>query len=407
MKLTEIAIRNIKRNKKRSILSIISTAIATFAIVFLFSYLDGLETDMRNITFNYDTGEIIIRNKNYDEKIYSLDRAVDNYMDILSLIRDRYTGIQYSPRLRFPSTVLLGDKSYVCFGVAVDFESEIKYLNMDNIILDGNIPRSSREAVIGVGLANELGLKVGDKFTPITMTRRGASSGITFTISGLGKFRNSVFTNKTFLVPLTELPSMLKMTGAVSEILIKNIGDKKLDTTVGEINQLLGNNGFKSIQAESWKDVGLGFSMIRMANITYAIVAFFFFFLASSVIANTMLMVVFERRKEIGTITAMGMNGYEVIRLFFLEALYLGLLGAGFGVLAGVILILPLSYTGIDLSSVAEDFDMGMSFVIYPELNIKSTLLVYIYSVFVSSFVSLFPSRSAAKVDPVVALRDE
>lgn len=407
MKLGRIALRNIKRNKKRSMLSVIATAIATFAIVFMFGYMEGLELDMKDMAFHYETGEIQIRNKKYDDKIFSLDRAVDNYIGVMDKISMEYPQLELSPRLRFPSTVMKDDRTIVCFGIAVDFDREIKYLGLEEKLIEGVFPTKPREVLMGVGLAEELKLKVGDKFTPITMTRKGASSGITFKVTGLAKFPNGVYTNKTFISPLTDIPAILKMKGAVSEILLKNVGERSWFSTADKLNDLLEETGFHDIEAIPWTEIGLSYGMIQMANISYTIMAIFFFILASSVIANTMLMVVFERRKEIGTITAMGMTDWEVVRLFFLEALCLGIIGAGFGVLLGVVVIIPLSITGMDLSSMGETVDFGTSWMIYPQLTLKSTLVVFLYSVFVASFISFFPSRSAAKVDPVVALRAE
>lgn len=407
MKLAKIAFRNIKRNKKRSILSIISTALATFFIVFMFAYIEGMTLDMRNVSFNYDSGEILIRNKDFDDKIFSLDRAVDDYEDVIGFMSREFPYLTIAPRLRFPSQVIKGDRTYVSFGIAVDFEKERKFLDLDDKIIEGRIPENPREVLMGIGLAEELELEIGDKFTPITMTRKGASSGITFTVSGLAKFSTGAFTNKTFLSPLDDVPMILRMKGAVSGLLLKNVPNEEWDLESEKINRALRGYGFNDIEAVPWTEIGLGYAMLEMADISYTIMAIFFFALASTVIANTMLMVVFERRKEIGTITAMGMTSREVIRLFFLEALYLGILGSAAGVALGVLGVLPFSIFGMDLSSMGSTIDFGISWMIYPQLTLSSTLLVFLYSVFVASFISFFPSRSAAKVDPVVALRAE
>ncbi len=406
MKLRGIAVRNIKRNTKRSILSITATAIATYAIVFLFAFIGGLSKDMEDIAFNYNIGEILIRSKKFDDKSFSLNRAVDDYERVLESVKSEFPELEYSPRVKVPATILNGDKSYVAFGDGVDFKTESSYLKLNEKIIKGNMPKGPREVIIGYKLAKELGLDIGDKFTPITSTRKGASTGITFKILALAKFSDPAFSNKTFLVSLEQLPKMLKMDGAVSDILIKGVGDKRLEEYVAKINQLLESHGFREIEALSWKD-GASYYFLQMANSVYTIIAFFFFFLASTVIANTMLMVVFERRKEIGTITSMGMTGSEVVRLFFLEAFILGVLGAGIGVVLGIITILPLSIRGLNLAFMAQGVDMGASFFIFPQINLKSTLFVFIYSVFIASFVSYFPSRGASKVDPVVALRSE
>lgn len=410
MKLYSIALRNLKRNKKRSILSITATAIATYAIVFMFSFINGLEDDMRNIAYNYNTGEVLVRHKDFDEKSFSLARAVDNYTEVLKLINSSFPDMDVSPRIKFPSTVFDpkdADRSYTSFGVAVDFTTETEFLKLEEKILEGEMPKGSRDVIMGHGLAKELGLTVGDKFTPITMTRLGASTGITFNISALAQFEDGAFSNKTFIVSLEQLPKMLRMEGSISDILIKNVGDENIPSVIEELNRVFSSNGYSEIEAYSWKDVGVGYSYLQMADFAYTIIGIFLFFLASSVIANTMLMVVFERRKEIGTITAMGMTSREVVRLFFLEALMLGVLGAAAGVIAGTFMVIPLGMIGLDLSSFTGGIEMGASFYIFPRLSVKSTLVVFIYSVFVASFVSFFPSRGASKVDPVVALRSE
>lgn len=406
MKLTQIAVRNIKRNKKRSVLSVTATAIATFAIVFMFSFIGGFRKDIMDIAFNYVSGEIQVRHREFDTKSFSLERAVDNYEEVVEYLKIQLPDAELSPRLKFPSTVFEGDKSYICFGVAVDWESEESFLGLKDKIIEGVMPAHPREVIMGHGLAEELKLEVGDKFTPITTTRRGASAGITFKVAALAKFSDAGYSNKTFIVSLEQLPAMLKMKGSVTDILIKGIGDENLDATVEQLNALFLRNGHQELEALSWKQ-GDTYEWIQMADFAYTIIAAFFFFLASTVIANTMLMVVFERRKEIGTITAMGMTGSEVVRLFFLEAFFLGLIGAGSGVVSGSLLVIPLSIFGLDMTSMMGSVEMASSFYIFPQLSLKSTMFVFIYSTAIASLVSYFPSRSASKVDPVVALRSE
>ena len=135
MKLGNIAIRNLKRNSKRSLLSISATAIATYSIVFMFSFINGLANDMKDIAFNYTTGEILVRNREFDEKSFSLDRAVDNYKEVITLLNSNFPLLELSPRLKFPASVFDPkdpDRIYSSFGVAVDFESEINFLKLND-----------------------------------------------------------------------------------------------------------------------------------------------------------------------------------------------------------------------------------------------------------------------------------
>jgi putative ABC transport system permease protein len=135
------------------------------------------------------------------------------------------------------------------------------------------------------------------------------------------------------------------------------------------------------------------------------ILAFMFFLLGSTVIINTTMMVVFERRKEIGTIAAMGMTGPEIVRLFFLEAFFISVLGSLLGVLAGIGLTIPLSRVGLDFSDSMGGVDFQLSPVFYPMLNLRSTVFVFFYSTIVASAASFFPSKKASSVNPIEALR--
>jgi putative ABC transport system permease protein len=101
------------------------------------------------------------------------------------------------------------------------------------------------------------------------------------------------------------------------------------------------------------------------------------------------------------------MQQREIIRLFFFEAAIMSFVGSLFGVLLGIGIVLPLSRTGIDLTNAMEGVSFEISNVIYPELNLHSTLLVLIYSTFVASVASYIPVRGISKIAPVEALRAE
>jgi putative ABC transport system permease protein len=147
------------------------------------------------------------------------------------------------------------------------------------------------------------------------------------------------------------------------------------------------------------------YGMIRYAQNIYDIFALIFFLLASTVIVNTTMMVIYERMREIGTVAAMGMTPREIVRLFFLEAFYIGAIASFIGVLIGVAITIPLARTGINVGAITEGVDMELSSIIYPQLNIRSTVFVFLYATVIASLASFIPSRKAAKIEPVEALR--
>ena len=208
------------------------------------------------------------------------------------------------------------------------------------------------------------------------------------------------------LAPLDVVQRFLKLTAAdgVSEILLYTGSEEEVPALIAAVGAALpdADPGF-AVQA--WTETNPLFSMLQVATRIYDIVALFFFLLATTVIVNTTMMVVFERMKEIGTIAALGMTGPQISRLFFLEALFIGVAAALAGVALGCAIVLPLSQVGLDYSAAMEGVELNMSDVLYPQLSVRSTVLVFCYSIVVTAAASYWPTRKAARLQPVVALR--
>ncbi|MFO8064246.1 MAG: hypothetical protein R6V29_06380 [Spirochaetia bacterium] len=91
MKIASIALRNVFRNGRRSLLSIIAIAIAAFAITMLFSIFEGIKVDVRHNAWNYETGEIRIRNADFDryEHLNPVHYVVPDYERLVDRLSER------------------------------------------------------------------------------------------------------------------------------------------------------------------------------------------------------------------------------------------------------------------------------------------------------------------------------
>jgi putative ABC transport system permease protein len=116
-------------------------------------------------------------------------------------------------------------------------------------------------------------------------------------------------------------------------------------------------------------------------------------------------MVIFERMREIGTLSALGMYGRELVSLFFLEGTFIAIVGSLVGVFLGVGITAYLSNVGINFTDAMQGVDMEISSILYPSLNVSMTIFIFFYSVIIASLATLIPSRRAAKIEPVEALR--
>ena len=407
LKLYRIALKNISRNRRRSILSGTAIVVATLSIVFMFSLVYGMMGDMRDNIFHYITGHIRIRNSEYAkyENLNPLHLRIKNYQAIIDKIKEDNNVLAVSPRIRFFASIYRNDKDYKGIGLAVNFNLEKDFEDFKNNLIKGVLSEPGRrEILVSSGLAEEMGVTTGDKITMLSKSMYMGMSGMTFKISGIVKFNVESFNKSFFYMPIDTAQRFLKMDNSVTEILVLLKSLTGLKESTAGIRKLLKGIG-QPLEVAPWTSFGTWYSIINMAETVYQFIALIFFILGSTVIINTTMMVIYERMREIGTMSAMGMTGGEIVTLFFLESFFISFISALIGVAIGVAITLPMAKYGLDLSTLLQGIDFNVSTVLYPKLDIRSTVLVFFYAVVVSSFASFIPSRRAAKVEPVEALR--
>ena len=413
MKLYKIAVRNIFRNKRRSLLSASAIAVAGITIVFLFGLLEGMINDMEENIFTYLSGAVRIRNAEYDkyERLNPLYLSIPDYKSLLRKIETDPAVTSVSPRISFPGYIPAGEttgsgKIYV-MGSGVDFNLEQDYQNYKKTLIKGRLPKQrTREAVIGKSLAEKTGTDIGDKITILSRSGTRGTNAYTFTVTGILSLPVPAIERTMVQIPLETAQKFLWMPNQIQEIFIKV--DKKTaspEETAARLSELLISDVPLSIK--NYKEINGMAEMIEIAVKIYDIIAVIFFLLGSTVIINTTIMVIYERTKEIGILGTLGMTGKQITQLFFMEAMFISAAGAFSGIICGIVITGYYSITGFNAMEKALNVtdSMGLSSVIYPVLNFKSTVMVFIYSIVVAGTVTWFSSRKAAKITPVDAIR--
>ncbi|GAB6088596.1 ABC transporter permease [Spirochaeta dissipatitropha] len=409
MKLRTIATRNIFRNTRRSVLSIVAISIAAMTITILFSLLAGIYRDIEHNAWNYDAGEIRIRNLSYDqyEHLNPIQHTVEDYRELSNLLLQQPGVRAISPRIQVPSAYFQDDKQVAAIGFGLDMEQEHDYQDLEMLVHSGRLPEAgSNEIIIGTRLAEEIGVGIGDMVTFMTQTRYRSSNAFSVDVVGLAEFPVGILNSRAYILPIESAERFMLMDGGASEILIKSTRGQTAALTK-EINTVLSKLGRNEISARPWTEISPSYAYLQMAQAAYGSMALMFFLLASTVVISTTMMVIHERTREIGTLSALGMSKKELIRLFFTEAAILGFVGSLLGVLLGIGITIPLSIYGINFGEYLDSMDMDISSTLYPVLNLVTTFGVFLYS-FVVSMIATYPSsRRAAKLRPVEALRAE
>ena len=184
MKVSKIAFRNIKRNKRRSILSGSAIAVATMVIVLMFSLINGMLIDIEWNVTSYVTGHVRVRNIEYDknEMFNPLHLNISGAEQRIREIDAIPEVSIVAPRITFPGIVYRGENSYKMQGVGADLAKELEFQNLAEHVVEGRIPEAGKnEVLMGFGLAGNMDLTIGDKFTVLTNTVYRGSNGMTFT----------------------------------------------------------------------------------------------------------------------------------------------------------------------------------------------------------------------------------
>jgi ABC-type lipoprotein release transport system permease subunit len=251
--------------------------------------------------------------------------------------------------------------------------------------------------LVGKPLADRMKLKIGDSLQVSVNTSNGDVAEQIFEVRGI--FSTSVvgFDKATIIMPLAKAQSMGQAENHASLIFVMLKDREQVETVMSSIHA----GGY---QVKGWRDMNeFVLVMENMAGQYFAIFYLIVLSITASVIVNTQLMAVFERTREIGVLTSIGMKARKILALFLLEAIYLAIGGIIFGILLGLLVNLYFGTYGITLGDVGLT-DVLMPNTIYSILELGDVIEVVIYSLVITLLASLYPAVVASRMEPVEAL---
>ena len=245
----------------------------------------------------------------------------------------------------------------------------------------------------------------GARLTLTFLDKDNNQVGAVFRITGLYDIKNNMFESRMVFVKNSDL---IRLTGTENDSyhqLIVKISD--IEQTENITDNLSGI--LPLLEVTNWKRLSPDLAM--MADIVQQFYAVFMIIILAALafgIVNTMLMVVLERTKELGMLTAIGMNKRKVFSLIMLESVFMSLMGGIAGMIVGYITILLTAKKGINFSQYAEGFEaMGYSAHVIPQINSGFFIFITIMIIITGVLSSVYPALKALKLNPVEAIRNE
>jgi len=257
-------------------------------------------------------------------------------------------------------------------------------------------------ALIGTRMASEAGLAAGDVATVRWRDAKGTFDAQDVRVAQVMNTSVQSIDSGTVWLPLETLRRMARMPGEATLVVLAP-GSVGSGSGVG--------SGFSRIAPDTWNFKDLDFlladihAMIRAKEAGASIIYIILLFLAMLAILDTQLLSIFYRKKEIGTMMALGLTRGSVIRLFTLEGALNAVLAALVGALYGIPLLTFVVTKGIPMPQVVEQAGYSIGERIYPSysaaLVVGTTALVCV----VTTIVSYLPTRQIATLQPTEALR--
>lgn len=404
-RLPKLAARNVGRNRRRSLITALAIIVCVGMVVLLKGFIDGVRGLMIADIVEGRAGALQVHKKGFVDNIEAVPTRLNiPYSPELIAKMKAVPGVKgVTGRLMFNGLVGNGVTQTMFIGRGLDTEHEEEACpRSKQTVTKGSQPLAPGDkaaVLVGYELGESFGLTLGKTVNVQSNSPSGRSNSMDVTVKGFST-SSFPFENKRVLtVPLGTAQDLLGLDGRVTEyaVGIEDLG--QLERVKGDLQAALG----PEYEVHTWSELNTFVrDLINRQDIIMNAIAFVLFVIALTVIANTMLMSVFERIREIGTLLAVGVKRVQVLQLFVLEAAILGLIGGLLGATVGQTALRIISRIGIPLelpgtSSIA---------MLRPHTAWSYTAIAVVVAIFGALLASAFPARRASRLNPVEALRN-
>jgi lipoprotein-releasing system permease protein len=314
-------------------------------------------------------------------------RSIDQWQKLMRDLESVESLVAISPTVAGAGLALRGEASRAVQLIGIEPERYVRVTHFDEKIVAGALRLNSDECLIGIQLAKDLGVGVGDKIRLQTANQQSDA----FTVRGLFDLGNRDANRRSVYLNFHTAQSLLDLVGGVSnlDIAVADVfdADRAATLVAARTDQ----------KVESWMQTNSQL-FIALSNQTFMtrLIRIFVAVIVAVGITSVLVVSVVQKQREIGILRAMGAARGAILRVFLLQGAIIGVIGAVFGSALGTALMALVSKV-----LKAPDGSPFVKLSFGAELYVGAVVVALVFGVLAAAV----PARRAAGLDPAQAIR--
>lgn len=408
----KMAWRNIWRNPRRTLLTILAIAFACVLLVFMLSFQFGSYDTMINASVKINTGHLQIQARGYQEN-KKMRLVIPDPEPVKHILEEMPSVSAYTYRARAFALISTDKRSYGVMVVGVSPDTEKKVSTLGDIIQKGDyltpalIDQQLSGALVGSLLADNLHVDIGDEITILGQGRDGSVAASVLKVQGIYASGMDDFDRNAIHIPLSTFQEVFFMEAAVHEIVVigRHLGlvPEMKAHIKDRLNEL---DKTSPCVVLDWDELMPGLRQaIRMDLVSGGIFYLILIMVVAFSILNTFLMAILERTHEFGVMMAVGTRPARLTRLVLTESAGMTMVGVTVGVVIGCLLTWYFQVHGIEIEGSSELLkQFGIPSRLYPRLTPLSASIGPAAVFIITLMSALYPAMKIRRLKPVEAM---
>ncbi len=407
--LWRMAWRGVWRNRRRTAITTAALVISAASFIWMYAFFKGFSVKLVDDTIASGIGHVQVHADGFN-KNPTTDKYIASPGPIIEEINETEETLYVAPRVKFNGIAQTPYNAIGCTVLGIDPSREKDISVFDECIIEGDWLEEGAEAygvIIGYKMADNMEAELGDLVAVIAQDADGDISAEAFELVGIIKTGNPEIDNAQVLLPIGEAQRLIGYDDQISEIVIVAERPEAVDPLKTAVSAIVPEEGFEVL---TWYEVSkMAYEYYNIMMGTFFFIMLLFIVLASFGVMNTVLNSILERVKEFGLLKALGVRPRQIIGLILLEGLALSQLGLVLGLVVGWLITFPFTLTGINVAFWSDA--MGLIGSLDPVLPMVMDVWAFLFAAIIvaaTGFLSaIYPAFKAARIKPVIAMRQE